>query len=163
MGASNIPLWGQFLVEAAKLLVSAMLSAFVAVKVVNRLKSQSDHVEKRIDDICSDIRAVADLASEYWVRPPANELRPIEARIQARISLIERLRNAAASVAPELAAPSIEATSAEFMREATGGDFGVHNRAPAIDRATSVQHAATRYIGAIRRERLSSHGAPRAL
>jgi hypothetical protein len=160
-GASSWPLWGQLLIEFVRLLVSALVSAFIAVKVVNRLKSQSDHVEKRIDDICADIRAVADLASDYWLKPPANDLKPVEARIAARIRLIEELRSATSYVAPEINSDAVLAASQEFLREVTGGDFGVHNRDQDFDRACNAQHLATRFIATIRRTRIVAHGAPK--
>ena len=158
---SGFPFWGQLLIELLKLLVSALVSAYIAVKVVNRLKSQSDHVEKRIDDICADIRSVADLASDYWIRDASNDLLPLAVRIQARIRLIEELRQATAAVAPELTTPPVGEASQEFLRIATGGDFGVHNRPPEIGRASDVQNAATRYIVRVRRARLALHGAAR--
>jgi hypothetical protein len=49
-----------------------------------------------------EIRSIANLASDYWMREPANDLRPLEAKISAGIRLIEELRVATAKYAPEL-------------------------------------------------------------
>jgi hypothetical protein len=142
----------------------ALLSAYIAVKVVNRLKSQSDYIEKRIDDACADIRSVADLATDYWNKPATNELRPTEARIAARIRLIMELRQAIAAAAPEIGSERLTEVAQDFLRTVTGGDFGVHNRVQDAERACAVQYVATRFIGEIRRARAGVHypaaGAP---
>ena len=150
------PLFIQVVIEFAKLFVSALVSAFIAVKVVNRLKSRSDHVDKRIDELCSEIRAVANLATDYWMREPSNELKPLAAKIQAGIRFVEELRVATSDFAPELKSEMSIRASQEFFRAATGGDFGVHNRAANLDRSVSVQYVALRYVSVVRRARLSA-------
>lgn len=158
MSQSAVPesIWAPLLLEFAKMLFSALLSAFVAVKVVNRLKARSDYVDKRIDDICSEIRSVANLATDYWIKEPSIELLSVEAKIQAGIRFIEELRVATSKYAPELVSEHAVKVSQDFFRAATGGDFGVHNRISSVERAVSVQHAAVRYVSVVRRARLDA-------
>jgi len=155
-GCTTTPLWTQLLIEFLKLSASALISGFVAVKVVNRLKARSDYVDKRIDDICSEIRSIANLASDYWMREPANELLSMEAKISAGIRFIDELRVATSKFAPELTSENAVKISSQFFRAVTGNDFGVHNRAANIENAVSVQHAAVRYVTMVRRARLDA-------
>lgn len=149
--------WPTAIYDFSKVVVTVACSATASVYFVNRAKSKADFLEKRIDDICSDVRAVADLASDYWMKPAANDLQPLEARISARFMYIARMVAIASKNVPELLSPPVVAAQAKFFRTTTGGNFGVHNRDWSVDRARQCQHDATNYMLELRNARSESY------
>jgi hypothetical protein len=79
------------LLEAAKILITAILSAGLSGVWVSRWKASLDHSEKRIDDLCAEIAKLADYGSEYWLLPQTDDKVPV---LQARLtSGMLRVRN----------------------------------------------------------------------
>ena len=149
--------FGAFAWDVIRQLLSVGLAAWLAVAFVNRSKSRADFIERRVDDVCSEVRQVADLASEYWVKPPFEHQRVSESRITARFNQIERTRNTLSKNVTALRDADVVRRSQAFFRIMTSGDFGVHNRTADVERASAVQHAATAYISAIRTARMRDH------
>ncbi|MFT4129984.1 hypothetical protein [Labrys sp. (in: a-proteobacteria)] len=156
--AEDFPLWLYALFDLAKWVATTAAATFITIKIVNKPRIAADYLEKRTDDLCADIRAASDLASEYWqmaADDPA--VKPLAVKVQTRIMLIERMRVAIASGIIELNDPSIVSAAQGFIRVTTGGEFGVHNRAVDVQRASDVHHAALSYIAAIRTARMRAH------
>lgn len=143
--------------DVLKIAVGVGLSAMAAIYIVNKNKSRTDYVEKRIDDLCTEIRAVADLAADYWVKPPGNDLKVPEARIASRHKQIEEMRRQIGTAASELLSKEVDDASGEFFRCLTGGDFGVHNRGADTERARGAVYSGARFVTAIRKMRSDVH------
>ena len=158
MSADGAAGWLAVAVDFLRLLASAIISAGLAIFVVNKSKSRIDFIEKRIDDICADIRALSDIGTDYWTKDQGQaELGPVEAKIQSRRLQIEELRAFVARDAPEISGEDVVLASAAYLRDLTGGDFGVHNRVVSLERARAVQYSGARYVNAIRKARLAMH------
>jgi hypothetical protein len=69
--------------DIAKIVLPAVLSALLSGIWVSRWKASLDHAEKRIDDLCTEIIELADLASDYWITPQSDARIPV---LQAKIS-----------------------------------------------------------------------------
>jgi hypothetical protein len=138
------------------MLVGAITTAYITVRFVNHKQFKGEHLDKRVDDLCEEIRQTAELGSEYWL-VSEDAARPIAAtRIQTRVTLLEGLRHLAGRDAPELLDTEVSVQAGRYLRTLTGGDFGVHNRVPDIERAREIQRAASAYIREVRRARLGA-------
>lgn len=145
------------LLEAVKLFVPAIISALLSGIWVSRWKAGMDHADKRIDDLCTEITKIADLASDYWMLPatdPKNKV--LEARITSGLYRIAGLRATLINQVAGLNEKQMVDLESNLVRAATGGDFGVHNRNPSTEQACGSQHAASALVLAIRRARLES-------
>ncbi|MBN9440349.1 hypothetical protein [Bosea sp. (in: a-proteobacteria)] len=141
--------------EAAKLLIPPILAALLSGYLVNRFKSREDAVEKRLDELYAEIKLAADDATIYWqTEPAADDIVLKSARTLAALARLDGLRSAIASHLSVSASKEMAAAGSEFMREATGGDFGVHNRNPDILRAARIQQQASAYAVAVRKARM---------
>ncbi|QOZ09565.1 hypothetical protein [Bradyrhizobium sp. CCBAU 51765] len=124
---------------------------------MSRWKASLDHAEKRIDDLCAEITKLADLASEYWITPQADAKIPVlQARISSGLVRIATMRVTLSKFVLGLADERLVDLESSFVRQATGGDFGVHNRAPSQSTAAAAQHAGSALVVEIRRSRLAS-------
>jgi hypothetical protein len=143
--------------EFLKILAAAMLSAGFSGIWVSRWKASLDHAEKRIDDLCSEIAKLADLASEYWVTPQTDARVPVlQARIASGIVRIATIRVTLSQFVSGLAGDQLVELERNFGRQATGGDFAVHNREVSQSSAAAAQHAGSALIVEIRKSRLAA-------
>jgi hypothetical protein len=145
------------LFEAAKILITAILSAGLGGFWVSRWKASLDHSEKRIDDLCAEIAKLADFGSEYWLLPQTDDKVPVlQARLTSGMLRIATIRVSLAGLVKGLGNDRIVQAEMVFIRETTGGDFGVHNRAVSAAYAASAQHSASALIVEIRRARMQA-------
>ncbi|MCP3467992.1 hypothetical protein [Bradyrhizobium sp. CCGUVB23] len=143
--------------DLAKLLIAAFLSAGLSGIWVSRWKASLDHAEKRIDDLCSEVMRLADLASEYWLLEQTDPKVPVlQARLSSGIVRLASIRVSLAKLVVGLDGPRVEQLEAAFFRAATGGDFAVHNRPVSSSNAAAVQHAAGALLVHIRTARMAS-------
>jgi hypothetical protein len=145
------------LFDVAKIVVPAVLSALLSGIWVSRWKASLDHAEKRIDDLCTEIMKLADLASEYWITPQTDAKIPVlQARISSGLVRIATIRVTLSYFVKGLGDDRIVNLESNFVRETTGGDFGVHNRAISQASAAAAQHAGSALVVEIRRSRLAA-------
>lgn len=142
--------------DVLKLIGPAVLSAILSGIWVSRWKANLDHAEKRIDELCSDIYRLADLAADYWSKPQANESPLLEARISSGMMRLAAARVALSTVVSGLDEARLVDLEQHYIRTATGGDFGVHNRQADITVAVAAQYAASSLVLAIRRGRMEA-------
>lgn len=144
-------------IEISKILLTAGLSAGLSGVWVSRWKASTDHAEKRIDDMCSDVAKLADLASEYWMMPQADpKAQLLQARISSGLVRIASIRVSLAGLVKGLANDQLIQAESNFSRAISGGDFGVHSRITSITTAAGAQHAASALIVQIRRARMEA-------
>jgi hypothetical protein len=137
--------------------VPAILSALLSGIWVSRWKASFDHAEKRIDDLCTEIAKLGDLASEYWITPQSDPKIPVlQARVSTGLIRISAMRVTLSQFVSGLASDRLLQLEQLLIRQATGGDFGVHNRTTSVVAAAGAQHAASNYVVEIRRARLAS-------
>jgi hypothetical protein len=143
------------LTEALKLLVAPLLAAFLGGYLVSRWKTREDTIEKRSDEICQEIRSISENASVYWQKEPTDgALKILAETITAGIVRVDGLRSA---IAPHVSSPAndeMAKAASFFLRETTGGQFGVHNRASDLERARSVIQQAALFSVAVRQSRM---------
>lgn len=145
-----IDLW-----DLSKTLGPPFLAAFLSGYLVSRWKTREDAVEKRLDELVSQIDAAATAAQAYWQKPPTDsEIRLAAAKVRAAIARIDGLLSA---LSPFLSSPAnkeMVTVASQFLREATGGDFGVHNRPEDLNRSMQVLLMAAEYTVVVRRARM---------
>jgi hypothetical protein len=145
------------LIEAAKILVTAILSAGLGGIWVSRWKASLDHAEKRIDDLCAEIAKLADYGSEYWLLPQTDEkVSVLQARLSSGMLRIATIRVSLAGLVKGLNSDRIVQAEAAFIRVTTGGDFAVHNRVASTASAAAVQHSSSALVVEIRRARMQA-------
>jgi hypothetical protein len=135
-------------------LLAAIFAAALSGYVINRWKGRSDYIEERLDELCDLDVATADIASVYWAKDQTNEAYLQEARITATLGRIAGLRVLLESFTSTASASELRSAEATFLRDATGGDFGVHNRTANLGRAAGCHHSAAHFNVAIRRARM---------
>lgn len=140
---------------AAAFVVAPILAAFLSGYAVNRWKGRQEHLEKRFDDLCAVVLDTAALASEYWAGSARDEgMRLLEAKIQGHLIKIAGLRVMLSGYISNSASREMERAESLFIRQTTGGDFGVHDRTTDLQRVVGCQCAAAELIVAIRTARL---------
>lgn len=143
--------------DILKIIGTALLSAMLGGVWVSRWKAGLDHAEKRIDDLCSEITKLADLASEYWTTPQSDPKIPVlQARITSGLIRIATIRVTLGEFVSGLNESRLVTLEQNFARKATGGDFGVHNREVSPYTAVEAQHAGSALAVEIRRSRLAT-------
>jgi hypothetical protein len=143
--------------DLAKIILLAILSALLSGIWVSRWKASLDHAEKRIDDLCAEITKLADLASEYWITAQTDDKIPVlQARITSGLMRIATMRVTLSKFVIGLAEERLVDLESNFIRQATGGDFGVHNRTISQPTAAAAQHAGSALVVEIRRSRLAT-------
>lgn len=141
--------------EAIKILLPPILAAIFGGYLVNRFKSREDAIDKRLDELYSEIRLAATDAENYWKSDPkADDLKILAAKTLAAIVRLDGLRSAIAKHMSQSASDEMAAAASDFMRLATGGEFGVHNRESDIFRAAQVHQQAAAFSVAVRKARL---------
>jgi hypothetical protein len=147
--------WASIGLEASKILASATAGAALSGYWMARYKNREDSVEKRFDDLWKEISETANLAADYWVTKSDDPtIKMKAARVMAGMARINGLTSSLAEFTSEAAAKEITAESSRFLRAATGGNFGVHNRADEISRATELLPSAALFAIECRRARL---------
>jgi hypothetical protein len=135
--------------------LSPLLAAFVSGYLVSRWKGRQDYIEKRFDEICTAISDTANLASEYWAGDAKDEgMKLREAKIKGQLLRVAGLRVLLSPYGSQSASNEMAEAESRFIRQTTGGDFGVHNRVSEHDRVITCQCAAAELIIAVRRARL---------
>jgi hypothetical protein len=143
--------------DLTKIILPAILSALLSGIWVSRWKASLDHAEKRIDDLCAEITKLADLSSEYWITPQTDAKIPVlQARISSGLVRIATMRVTLSKFVIGLAEERLIEMESNFIRQATGSDFGVHNRAPSQSNAAAAQYAGSALVVEIRRSRLAT-------
>jgi hypothetical protein len=136
-------------------LLSAVVGAFLSGYVVNRWKSREDQIEKRVDELCEAALNTADLAAEYWQGAAQDaEMSLREAKILASLRRVAGLRVLLSDHMSASAMRDMQITESAFIREVSGGQFGVHNRTADTQRIMRSHFAATELILTARRARL---------
>jgi len=106
--------------------------------------------------MCATAQTIADFGSEYWAGTPTDEgMNLREAKILGALAKLAGLRVAIGSYISHSSVLEMEMAESTFLREITGGNFGVHNREPDLERVRTCQHAASEVIVRIRRSRLA--------
>jgi hypothetical protein len=136
-------------------ILAAAFGAIFSGYLVTRWKTREDQIEKRFDELCQVVSDTAELASEYWqgtAQDPGMAVR--EARILASTRRIAGLRVLLIDHVSAAALTEIQAAESAFLREVSGGQFGVHNRVPDFQRIISTRSAGVELILTARRARL---------
>jgi hypothetical protein len=143
--------------EVLKIIGTAILSAALSGIWVSRWKASLDHAEKRIDDLCSEIAELSDLGSEYWITAQTDPKIPVlQARISSGLVRIATIRVTLSEFVSGLSDDRLIELERNFIRQTTGGDFGVHNREISQATAAATQHAGSALIVEIRKSRLGT-------
>jgi hypothetical protein len=133
-----------------------ILAALLSGYAVNRWKGREDHIEKRFDELCTTAQEAADLASSYWAGGAQDDGMPLrEAKIFAQLAKMAGLRVLLETYGSESSIREMQVAESLFLRQTTGGDFGVHNRTAQPQRIFACQRAAADFVVAIRRARLA--------
>ena len=140
---------------ALTFVIPPCLAAYLSGFLVLRWKGRGDYLEERLDEICQMIDMAADLAADYWTIDQQNPNALLsEAKVQAQMMRIAGLRTLLETTMSGSSAREIRDVESAFLREATGGDFGVHNRVADPFRIVTIRHSAAEFIVAIRRARM---------
>jgi hypothetical protein len=140
----------------AAFVTTPILAALLSGYAVNRWKGREDHIEKLFDELCTTAQDAADLASDYWsgtAHDAGMSLR--EAKILAHLAKMAGLRVLLANYGSQSAIHEMEVAESSFLRQTTGGNFGVHNRQSEPQRVLACQRAASDFVVAVRRTRLA--------
>lgn len=143
--------------EYLKIVVGPVSSALLAVYIVNKSKTREDHIERRIDEICNDVRSICDFSCDYWSQDQSHKLIPVEVKIQTRIMYLSRISVKASELSPELQNYHVKKLMQHFARTVTGGDFGVHNRTSDTNRIRDIFHSANNLAVEIRSVSIRKH------
>jgi hypothetical protein len=135
-------------------LVAAIFAAALSGYAVNRWKGRGDYIEERLDELCNSVAETADLASGYWAENQTNNAYLEEARITAGLVRIAGLRVLLEGFTSSASVGELRSAEATFLRNVTGGDFGVHNRTANLERAAGCHHSAASFIVTVRRARI---------
>lgn len=137
-------------------LATPVLAALLGGYLVNRWKGREDHIEKRFDELCSSILETADLAADYWGSNAQDEgMLQRQAAIQGQIAKMAGLRSLLSAYVSRSCARELAQAESIFIRQTTGGEFGVHNRTAEPQRIVECHCGAADFVVAIRRARLS--------
>jgi hypothetical protein len=131
------------------------LAAAFSGYAVHRWKGRADYIEKRLDEMCQIIEDTTAVSSAYWMKAQSAECSVEEAQIRAGLAKIAGLRVLLEGYTSNVSTRELRAAEAAFLRETTGGDFGVHNRTADIERATGCYYSAAAFIVAIRQGRMN--------
>lgn len=144
-----------WLLETAKILIPPFLAAILSGYFISRWQSRESAIESRLDEVSQELKDAADLAADYWRKQPGDPGIPLlESKVLAAITRIDGLRSAIEEYVSRPARDEITQAASAFLREATGGDFGVHNRAADVERARGVVLFAAIFTVAVRRSRM---------
>lgn len=136
-------------------LLAALFGALLSGYAVSRWKGRQEHIERQFDELCSIILETADIAAIYWAGTAADEgMRLSEAKVSAYLMRIAGIRVLLTEDISGSAVNEIQIAESNFLREVSGGQFGVHNRESDIERIARCQFAASELILAARRARL---------
>src|SRR5262249_52108587 len=133
-----------------------LLAAFLGGYLVTRWKGRVDYTEKRLDELSELVLKVAELSSDYWCTDYTSSSAKLlfEARIRAGLARIAGLRALLESGLSRSGCAELQSAESDFLRETTGGDFGVHNRASDLSRMIACQFTAAAFVVNIRRARM---------
>lgn len=144
-----------FYVEMLKLIAPALVGACLSAFFVARWKSRDDALAKLFDKLDESINAAGNIAHEYWKTEYTDELIELKSvQVQASIARIDGIRSTLAKFVSWSASNEISEAASKFLRETTGGSFGVHNRRKDITRAKSGLLASVAFSNACRRAQL---------
>lgn len=135
-------------------LLAAIFAAALSGYAVNRWKGRGDYIEERLDELCDLIAETAEVASGYWAKNQTNDAYLEEARITAGLARIAGLRVLLEGFTSSASVGEMRSAEATFLRDATGGNFGVHNRTADLRRAGGCHHSGAHFIVAVRRARM---------
>jgi hypothetical protein len=139
-------------IAVAAILLSPFIAAFLSGYWLHRWKGRVDHLEKRFDEFCECINKTADLAADYWLADATTKKQ--EAEILAGLSRIAGMRVMLGPVISAAATNELSAAESIFLRQTTGGNFGVHNRTSDINRAMACIHQGAHFVTTVRTARL---------
>jgi hypothetical protein len=149
--------------EFFRLLIAAVLSAFLSGYLIRRWQYREDHIARRVDNLVEEIEAAAHVGIDYWLLDPTDgelskkERRAIEADVARNGARILALQHQIAALRSSLQADIypddnnvLIQCEAAFFDAATSGDFGVASRAPDLVRVRVISGAAAKYVNQIR-------------
>ena len=135
-------------------LLAACVVAFANV-AVQKWRYRADRLGASIEELCTEINAAADLATEYWLterpQPSPVELRRLEARLVGRQIRLQELLTALTAYDNKIGIAPTERLLPDLYDSMTGGDFRVQLRPLDLDRAQMVQARAAALNGELRR------------
>lgn len=135
-------------------LLAACVVAFANV-AVQKWRYRADRLGASIEELCKEVNAAADLATEYWLtdrpQPSPVELRRLEARLVGRQLRLQELLTALTAYDKKIGIAQIEPLLPDLYDAMTGGDFRVELRPLDLDRAQMVQAQAAVLNGELRR------------
>lgn len=153
--ASTFATAGSLFVDFAKMLVPAILGAALSGYGVSRWKNREDGVEKRVDEMCAEIKSLASEASAYWLTPANDDgLYLAQSKVSATMTRVNGLLSLLSPHISEHARREVAQQASQFLRDATGDDFGVHNRPASVLKAANAVLAAAQYTVVIRKARM---------
>lgn len=136
-------------------LVPPFLAAGLSGYAVQRWKGRGDYIEKRLDEFCDIVAKTADVASEYWrvdqIHPDA-QLN--EVKLRSGLARIAGLRVLLEGELSGTSTKELRAAEVAFLRQTTGGEFGVHNRTADLTRFAGSQFSAANFVVAARQARM---------
>jgi hypothetical protein len=122
---------------------------------VQKWRYRADRLGASIEELCTEINAAADLATEYWLterpEPSPIELRRLEARLVGRQLRLQELLTALTAHDKQIRIAPIESMMPDLYDAMTGGDFRVQLRPLDLERAQMVQARAAVLNGELRR------------
>ena len=141
--------------EIAKPFIPGLVAGALGGYLVTRWKTREDAVEKRLDELCQEVNRVAEFAAEYWQMASTDERLSLwQAKTVAAVARADGLRSLIAPLLSKVASNEIAVEASNFLREATGGEFGVQGRQRNLNQAQYVIQAAAAYTVTIRRSRM---------
>lgn len=151
--------WGTAAAQYAGIVIGYVLppiiTAFLSGYLVLRWKGRGEYLDKRLDELCAMIDSAAEFGSDYWsIDQSVTGALINEAKLQAQLMKIAGLRASLESEMSQSSIAELRRAESVFLREATGGNFGVHNRVSDLFRAIATRHSAAQFVVAIRAARM---------
>ena len=141
--------------DLAQILFSAGLAAFLSGYLISRWRSRDETITQQLQDLCDEIAMVASDASSYWQMGPADsETRLLSYKVLAGVGRTNGYQSILTQQMSMSAANEIAAAGAKFLRAATGGEFGVHNRPSDTERAEQILLEGAAFVVAVKQARM---------
>ena len=135
-------------------LLAACVVAFANV-AVQKWRYRADRLSANIEELCAEINAAADLATEYWLterpQPSPVELRRLEARLVGRQIRLQEILTVLTAQDKKITTAQTERLLLDLYDSMTGGNFRVQLRPLDLDRSQMVQAQAAALNGELRR------------
>jgi hypothetical protein len=153
-------------VEFFRLLIAAILSAWLSGYLVRRWQYREDHVNRRADDLINEIGTLRDLCIDYWLidspseQADMNRGRVLQEALEKNGAKIIALQHQIAALRSSLVSDfssdymsTLDQAEASLFDATTGGEFGVSSRNAEPARVRIIAGAAAAYINSVRSAR----------